>query len=193
MDAASRPRSALILTNPTSRRQNAIAATAAKPSHTPGGSATRSRRSAQRKPHTQASGISIYLRSPSQRSARGPPKITPARSGIRRAPRTFFRRRPSRRTWPSSCEWAWRAIVRSPPDESVPGRTADFDGVAGRFRPVGGEDGQDSCVGYSSVFGCPGPRLGNRRCRPLPTFLLRRLWRVLAPRALITSFVLATV
>jgi hypothetical protein len=42
-------------------------------------------------------------------------------------------------------------------------------------------------------FRTPGPRLGNRRCRPLPTFRLRRLRRVLAPRALMTSLVLATV
>ena len=155
MDAASRPRSALMSTNPTSRRQNAIAATAAKPSHTPSGSATRSRRSAQRKPHPQASGISIYVRSPSQRSARGPPNITPARSGIRRmaahvlpppavASDLAFVLRVGMAGELCANRRTNRLLVERLFSTVLPGAS----------RPVGGEErGPGSCVGYSSVSG----------------------------------------
>ena len=192
--AASEPgRSALVIarnSNPTSqlggsdgrREQAAIGADVDEPDEPPP-KRDRGNRS-EAKPHAQR----VRDPLPAQRSAKTahsgfgnidlraftistisscPPKITPARSGIRRVPRTFFCRRPSRPTWPSSCEsWAWRANGALTAGRISPPRTAVSTVLPGASRPAGGEErAPDSCVHLFLDLRTPPAKCSRRAAR----------------------------
>ena len=82
MDAASRPRSALMLTNPTSRRQTRSRRRQRREATRPAGLRPASGAALSEYRH-QGSGVSIYVLSPSHDQPRAPSKITTAGSDPR--------------------------------------------------------------------------------------------------------------